>query len=290
MISWRCCRPCSITEHLPARHHEHQLRRVRGGQRRRRQRGVQNAYQTGVAEGWSIFVSAGDQGAGGCNFGGQTVTTASPSMGWARPSTTWPWAAPISAILLPTRTIRIGTPPTPRPSVRRSPTFRKFRGTRPAAASCLRPSKASPRPTARPDSATAALSSNNAAFYLENWAGSGGQSLCAQGTPSVSGVISGTCAGWPKPSWQSGLLGNPADTVRDLPDVSMFASFGPWNHAYAICYSDTVNGGTPCNGTASRLEHRLGRHVVRLADLGRHPGADQPVHRVAAGQSQSGAL
>ena len=31
----------------------------------------------------------------------------------------------------------------------------------------------------------------------------------------------------------------------------MFASFGPWNHAYAICYSDTVNGGTPCNGTAS---------------------------------------
>ena len=33
-----------------------------------------NVYQTGVAEGWSIFVSAGDQGAGGCNFGGQTVT------------------------------------------------------------------------------------------------------------------------------------------------------------------------------------------------------------------------
>ena len=47
------------------------------------------------------------------------------------------------------------------------------------------------------------------------------------------------------------LIGNPADTVRDLPDVSMFASFGPWNHAYAICYSDTANQGTPCNGTAA---------------------------------------
>ncbi len=55
--------------------------------------------------------------------------------------------------------------------------------------------------------------------------------------------------GWPKPSWQSGALGNPADTVRDLPDVSMFASFGPWGHAYAICFSDTNNSGTSCNGT-----------------------------------------
>ena len=33
-----------------------------------------NAYQTGVAEGWSIFVAAGDEGAGGCNYGGETVT------------------------------------------------------------------------------------------------------------------------------------------------------------------------------------------------------------------------
>src|SRR5580704_16449109 len=33
-----------------------------------------NVYQTGVAEGWSIFVSAGDQGAGGCDSG-QTVTS-----------------------------------------------------------------------------------------------------------------------------------------------------------------------------------------------------------------------
>ena len=67
-------------------------------------------------------------------------------------------------------------------------------------------------------------------------------------------MISGTCTGWPKPSWQSGFLGNPADTVRDLPDVSMFASFGPWRHAYAICYSDTPSR-TANRGHGVRRQH-----------------------------------
>src|SRR4029077_1064688 len=31
----------------------------------------------------------------------------------------------------------------------------------------------------------------------------------------------------------------------------MFASFGPWRHAYAICFSDTANQGTTCDGTAT---------------------------------------
>jgi subtilase family serine protease len=71
--------------------------------------------------------------------------------------------------------------------------------------------------------------------------GSGGPSACATGAPSVSGVASApgsTCAGWPKPSWQAGLLGNPNDTVRDIPDVSLFASDNAWNHIYIYCNSD----------------------------------------------------
>ena len=66
--------------------------------------------------------------------------------------------------------------------------------------------------------------------YLSNTGGSGGPSACATGSPSVHGVVSGTCQGWPKPSWQSGFLGNPADGVRDIPDVSLFASDYAWNH------------------------------------------------------------
>ena len=81
--------------------------------------------------------------------------------------------------------------------------------------------------------------------------GSGGPSGCATGSPSTSNIVSGTCAGWPKPSWQQGIFGNPADGVRDIPDVSLFASNGIWNHYIIICDSDTGNGGASCSGAPS---------------------------------------
>jgi subtilase family serine protease len=80
-------------------------------------------------------------------------------------------------------------------------------------------------------------------------AGSGGPSGCATGTPSKNGVVSGTCAGYAKPSWQS-AAGNP-DAVRDIPDVSLFAADGIWGHFYVTCYSDLRNGGAPCTGAPS---------------------------------------
>lgn len=83
--------------------------------------------------------------------------------------------------------------------------------------------------------------------YLTTAAGSGGPSGCATGSPSTQGVVSGTCAGYAKPTWQS-LVGNPHDAVRDLPDVSLFAGNGIWGHYYPFCYSDPDNGGTPCTG------------------------------------------
>ena len=76
--------------------------------------------------------------------------------------------------------------------------------------------------------------------------GGGGPSGCATGSPSVSNVVSGTCAGYPRPAWQSGLLGMPNNTVRNLPDVSMFAAGSPWDHDYVTCFSDPTNGGVPC--------------------------------------------
>jgi subtilase family serine protease len=82
-------------------------------------------------------------------------------------------------------------------------------------------------------------------------AGSGGPSGCATGVPAVSGVVGGTCAGYPKPSWQSGIVGNPGDGVRDLPDVSLFAGNNIWGHYYVICFSDPNNMGLPCTGAPS---------------------------------------
>ena len=87
--------------------------------------------------------------------------------------------------------------------------------------------------------------------------GSGGPSACATGATSVNGVTSGTCAGYPKPSFQTAYVGSMAgmvnDGVRDTPDVSLMAANGLWGHYFLICYSDTTptginNGGTPCVG------------------------------------------
>jgi subtilase family serine protease len=80
--------------------------------------------------------------------------------------------------------------------------------------------------------------------------GGGGPSACATGVPTTSSVVSGTCAGYAKPSWQS-VFGNPNDGVRDLPDVSLFAANGVWGHFYTICFSDTANGGASCSGAPS---------------------------------------
>jgi len=83
---------------------------------------------------------------------------------------------------------------------------------------------------------------------LTTAAGSGGPSGCATGAPTINGVVSGTCAGYSKPSWQSGITGNPSDGVRDVPDVSLFAANGLWGHYYVVCYSDLTNYGASCSG------------------------------------------
>jgi len=87
-------------------------------------------------------------------------------------------------------------------------------------------------------------------FFASTVSGGGGPSQCATGTPSGSGVVGGSCAGWAKPSWQT-VLGNPNDGVRDTPDVSLFAADGLWSHYYVFCWSDTANGGAACGSDPS---------------------------------------
>jgi uncharacterized repeat protein (TIGR03803 family) len=91
----------------------------------------------------------------------------------------------------------------------------------------------------------------NSGQYLNITAGSGGPSGCATGAPATSGVVSGTCAGYAKPPWQSGIVGNPKDGVRDVPDVALFAANGIWEHYYVVCYSDPSYGGRSCSGLPS---------------------------------------
>ena len=78
--------------------------------------------------------------------------------------------------------------------------------------------------------------------------GSGGPSGCATGAPAANLVVGGGCQGYPKPAWQTGVPGIPNDGVRDLPDVSLFAANGIWGHYYVFCLTDPSNGGVPCEG------------------------------------------
>jgi hypothetical protein len=98
--------------------------------------------------------------------------------------------------------------------------------------------------------ATGLCNSSSWTSLLDIAAGSGGPSGCATGAPDLYGAVSGTCAGYPKPYWQSWVTGNPSDGVRDIPDVALFAG-GIWNHYYVLCYTDTANGGTSCSGAPS---------------------------------------
>jgi subtilase family serine protease len=96
----------------------------------------------------------------------------------------------------------------------------------------------------------------NSAFgenFLLAIAGGGAPSACAFGNSRVTWVVSGSCKGWPKPLYQYLIHGNPNDGVRDLPDVSLFASNGIWSHYYVYCYSDPTPGffGAPCTGAPS---------------------------------------
>jgi trimeric autotransporter adhesin len=65
----------------------------------------------------------------------------------------------------------------------------------------------------------------------------GGASSCAAQGPYANCVN-----GYAKPAFQANLT--PADTVRDVPDVSLFAAAGNSAAEWAVCEDSTVNGNT----------------------------------------------
>lgn len=83
-------------------------------------------------------------------------------------------------------------------------------------------------------------------------AGSGGPSNCS----TLNGSQTACVSGYAKPSFQTALT--PADSVRDLPDISFFASnggplVGGTGVAYVICQSDTnpQNSATPTGASCN---------------------------------------
>ncbi|MGH9717260.1 MAG: Ig-like domain repeat protein [Candidatus Acidiferrales bacterium] len=85
-------------------------------------------------------------------------------------------------------------------------------------------------------------------YLLEPIGGGGGKSGC---TVSDGQNLSSCATPYSKPAWQTALT--PADSVRDLPDVAMFASNGFNGSFYVLCEADqlgtdneiSVSGGYP---------------------------------------------
>jgi subtilase family serine protease len=206
-----------------------------------------SAYQQAVTEGVSVFVSAGDEGAASCDADQSKATHGISVSGFA--STQYnvavggtdfgdTFAGSNSTYWNTTNT---STFESAKSYIREIPwndscasvliaTFEGFATTYGSSGFC---------------------NSRTGEEFLTTASGSGGPSGCATGKASTSGVVSGTCKGYAKPSWQTGVVGIPADGVRDLPDVSLFASNGLWGHFYIFCWSDTSEGGTACTGAPS---------------------------------------
>jgi subtilase family serine protease len=200
------------------------------------------AYKMGAAGGTSIFVSAGDQGAAKCDdatlathgigVNAYASTIYNVAVGGADFADTYMGSN--STYWNSTNTQYFGSAKSYIPEI-------------PWNATCGSMLVAAKKGFATTFGPSGFCNSTEATTTLLNagpWAGGGGPSGCATGTPQTPLVVGGTCKGWPKPRWQSGVLGNPADGVRDLPDVSLFTARSPWGHSYVVC--DIPADGTPC--------------------------------------------
>jgi len=123
-------------------------------------------------------------------------------------------------------------------------------------------------------------------------AGSGGASSAA------IYAVSGLAAGYPKPAWQAGT-GVPADKVRDLPDVSLFAANGSNYVYYPICAypgdcANVASGGavyvTSVGGTSASSPAMAGiQALVDQATKSRQGQADYVYYALAAKTASSAA-
>ena len=120
--------------------------------------------------------------------------------------------------------------------------------------------------------------------------GGGGASNCATGTYDSNGNTVSCTAGYAKPSWQTGT-GVPNDKVRDIPDVSLFASSGINDSFYVICATDgdcqpVSSGGTVqifgVGGTSASAPSFAGLMALVNQKYGRQGQADYVLYPLAA--------
>ena len=203
-----------------------------------------SAFQQAVSEGISIFVSSGDDAAAGCDRDAQVAFHGIAVTGWGETPYNVSvggtdfgdtYAGTNSTYWSSTNTEYYGSAKSYIPEI---PWNDSCASILIATAEHILPTYGS-----------SGFCNNLIGTLFQNTiGGSGGPSRCATGAPSIPGVVSGTCKGYAKPSWQTGFIGIHNDAVRDVPDVSLFAANGTWYHYYPVCYSNVYMGGVSCSG------------------------------------------
>src|SRR5229473_2410343 len=159
-----------------------------------------SAYQQAVAEGVSVFVAAGDSGAAGCDNSAAEAThgigvnafASTPNnvaVGGTDFSDTY--SGTNATYWNSSNTTAFGSAMSYLPEIPWND----------SCAGALLSTYGGFSPTYAPPSLCNDPSLGS--VVLSTVAGGGGPSQCASGTPSTAGIVSGSCAGWPKPSWQT---------------------------------------------------------------------------------------
>jgi trimeric autotransporter adhesin len=165
-----------------------------------------NFWEQAAAQGQTVLVAAGDSGSGDCAVGAD----ASGGLGVnGIASTPWNVAVGGTDFLYPD------------PSAGLSAAAPFWNSTNDANGGSLK--------APVPEQPWDAVFGQNILNFPEARGGGGGASSCA-----VTVSTPGGCSGYPKPFWQNSS-GVPNDSVRDVPDVSLFAATGNNLSAYVVC-------------------------------------------------------
>ena len=251
--------------------------------------------QQGAAEGISIFIASGDQGSAGCenhNAQGTPATTGLQVSGLASTpyvtavgGTDFVWQSSPTTYWNSTNAANGSSAKGYVPEVTWNST-------------CTDPYVIAQAGATSAENSCNALRANYPEL-ITTVGGSGGVSACT----SPTGTSPASCAGgYAKPAWQTGS-GVPVDGKRDIPDVSLFGSFGiPYlpSSKYLYCFSD--GGSYPCTysaagtivyqengGTSASSPAMAGIMALVLQKTGSAQGLANPVlYQLAASQNTAG--
>ena len=133
--------------------------------------------------------------------------------------------------------------------------------------------------------------------------------FCSSTTGKGSFLTTASGSGGPstfsaQPTWQTGVPGLPTASggKRYLPDVSLFAANGVWGHFYVYCLSDAAQGGVACDftnttdsldlaagGTSFAAPAMAGIQALVNQKTSSRQGNPNPIYyQLAAGQAAGG--